>query len=225
MNTWYAVAHGRQTGVFKSWNEVKPLVDSFKGAKYRKFTNELDAINFVTKQSFELDKNKNVIPQETQESLIVFTDGAASHNSKSNVHSKAAFATVWPYHPELDFGSHLPPNQPQTNNRAEYSAVIHALSQAQSLDPNFHKTLIIFTDSQLLINSLTLWLDTWKKNNWKTSNGKNVANQDLLLALDQQLQNRKVVFKHVKAHTNDTSWESRFNNKVDKLAKSHIQKN
>jgi viroplasmin and RNaseH domain-containing protein len=35
--TWYAVAAGRETGIFTSWAKVEPLVSGFSGALHKSF--------------------------------------------------------------------------------------------------------------------------------------------------------------------------------------------
>ena len=91
------------------------------------------------------------------------------------------------------------------------------------LNPQRNRTLIIYTDSKLLINSLTLWRDNWIKNNWvKNDEFKTpIQNVDLLKLLYVELQNRKTIFKHVKAHTGKCDFESYWNNEVDKLAQKN----
>ena len=46
---------------------------------------------------------------------------------------------------------------------------------------------MIVTDSQLMLNSMTKWLPGWKRKGWKTSAGQPVKNQDLLTALDAEV--------------------------------------
>jgi ribonuclease HI len=101
-------------------------------------------------------------PTENNNCLICFTDGSCRNNGKPN--AIASYAIVWPFHPELDYATRLE-GKVQTNNRAEYQAVISALEQSVLLDPGYSKTLIIYTDSMLLINSVTQWMHNWKKNN------------------------------------------------------------
>ncbi|VIO93548.1 conserved hypothetical protein [Brugia malayi] len=45
--SFYAVAHGHKTGVFKTWEECLEATKDFKGAKFKKFDNEEDAKLFV----------------------------------------------------------------------------------------------------------------------------------------------------------------------------------
>lgn len=45
---YYAVAVGRRTGVFKTWNECNKQVNKFRGAKFKKFDSEHEARNFIS---------------------------------------------------------------------------------------------------------------------------------------------------------------------------------
>ena len=41
------------------------------------------------------------------------------------------------------------------------------------------KQIKIFTDSVYLKDGITIWINNWEKNNWKTADKKNVKNIDL----------------------------------------------
>jgi len=228
MSFYYAVAVGRSPGVYMSWDKAKEQISNFKGAKYRKFSSKKDAESFVDNKPIAY-KQKDITsffkplgdPEEGDNTLIVFTDGSARNNGKRN--ALASFAVVWPYHDEFDYSSRLSDNELHTNNRGEYHAVIQALDIACKIDPTMKKTLIIYTDSQLLINSLTLWLHQWKKNDWKKSDGEVISNLDLVKLLDEKIKLRNVVFRHVRAHTGENTWEARWNDKVDISARMLTQ--
>jgi ribonuclease HI len=170
-------------------------------------------------------------PSETSNCLIAFTDGACTGNGKA--HARASYAVVWPEHDEMDGSYLLPSNTKQTNNRAELQAISHALHQADELDPSRSKTLILYTDSMLAINSLTVWIHNWKANGWKKapsiysspSSSTTVLNQDILQAIDAQMQRRKVTFRHVRAHTTSKTYEAHYNNLVDKMAVAALVSN
>ena len=75
------------------------------------------------------------------------------------------------------------------------------------------------------INCATSWCNKWIKNDWKKSNGKTIDNLWLIYRLVQLTRRYPIIFKHVKAHTdepinhNDENyiiWDG--NNKADKLA-------
>jgi ribonuclease HI len=97
-----------------------------------------------------------------------------------------------------------------TNNVMELTAALKSLEYATSkkiIDVN------LYTDSNYLKNGMTQWIATWKENNWKTSNNKNVKNENLWKALDTYNNDLNVNWIHVKAHA-----DNYYNNMVDKLA-------
>ncbi|MFH8342180.1 ribonuclease H [Streptomyces sp. AM6-12] len=85
-----------------------------------------------------------------------------------------------------------------TNNVAELTALERLLS---SVDPAAE--LEIRMDSQYAMKAVTTWLPGWKRNGWKTSGGKPVANQDLVISIDALLEGRSVEFRYVPAHQVD----------------------
>jgi len=224
--SYYAVAIGRQPGVYRSWPEMKKQVDGFKNPKFRKFATEDEAEEFVKTAAKpksivdQLDaETETTVVMPSEGSLVVFTDGSSVHNGKKN--AKAGYAMVWPYHPHLSMSSKLEGDL-QTNNRAEFTACIKAIEAADVEDPSRKKPLHIYTDSMLLINTVTKWTKGWKKNGWKKADGNPVMNKDLVVMLDELTSTtpRKIVWTHVEAHTNNKDWASEWNAKVDEMARS-----
>jgi len=82
-----------------------------------------------------------------------------------------------------------------TNNVAELTALLELL---RSTDPAV--PLEVRMDSQYAMNAVTKWLPGWKRNGWKTSGGKPVANRELVVAIDELLSTRSVTFRYVPAH-------------------------
>jgi len=148
--------------------------------------------------------------------LVAFCDGSAINNGKKNC--KCGYAVVFPEHRDRDIMERLGGAQ-QTNNRAEYMALIRAMDIANVLDAKKEKTLIVYTDSKLLIDSLTKWVFDWKRRGWKKKDGFPVANVDLLIALEDRRAKRRLVLRHVKAHTGAQTWEAIHNDIVDKMAR------
>ena len=214
---YYAVKKGHSPGVYTKWGDVQKQINGFQHPVFRKFENEDEAREFIKTYTPKpiTEFFATTDPLETDKSLICFTDGSTLNNGKED--AKGAFAVVWPYHEELNYAEKV---FPATNNICEYNGAIYAIKQADVLDPEREKSLIIYTDSQLLINSLTLWLPNWKKNNYCKADGKIIANLELVKTLETLISQRKVVFRHVKAHTSQKTWEAIHNDKVDKLARS-----
>ena len=103
-----------------------------------------------------------------------------------------------------------------TNNRMELTAAIKALEYCQESEgaqPTL-KQIEIYTDSTYLKDGITIWIDSWEKNNWKTADKKNVKNIDLWKKLKELSTSNKIEWCWVKGHSNNP-----MNDLVDKLAK------
>ncbi|KOV64202.1 ribonuclease H family protein [Streptomyces sp. MMG1121] len=85
-----------------------------------------------------------------------------------------------------------------TNNVAELTALERLLA---AIEPDV--PLEIRMDSQYAMKAVTTWLPGWKRNGWKTAAGKPVANQDLVVRIDELLDGRSVEFRYVPAHQAD----------------------
>ncbi|MBX7554697.1 ribonuclease H [Streptomyces sp. NPDC004232] len=85
-----------------------------------------------------------------------------------------------------------------TNNVAELTALERLLAAVAPDVP-----LEIRMDSQYAMKAVTTWLPGWKRNGWKTAAGKPVANQDLVVRIDELLDGRSVEFRYVPAHQAD----------------------
>ena len=101
-----------------------------------------------------------------------------------------------------------------TNNKMELMAVIRALSAAHR-----HKSVEIHTDSQYVKNGMQLWLQNWKKKNWRTADKKPVKNQDLWQQLDELASNIEIRWVWVKGHAGEE-----FNERCDELARTSAEK-
>ncbi|MFI9344693.1 ribonuclease H [Streptomyces sp. NPDC052773] len=97
-----------------------------------------------------------------------------------------------------------------TNNVAELTALERLLAATDPAVP-----LEIRMDSQYAMKAVTTWLPGWKRNGWKTSAGKPVANQDLVVRIDELLDGRSVEFRYVPAHQVDGD---RLNDFADRAA-------
>lgn len=112
-----------------------------------------------------------------QKITLVFTDGSVLNNSKSAL----ATGGVGIFFKKYDKRNLSEPFtfSPITNNRAELYAIIRAITIfLQSIDYKKDKykgikhKLIIYSDSEYSINSVSKWIYKWKQAGWKTSNWK-----------------------------------------------------
>ena len=102
-----------------------------------------------------------------------------------------------------------------TNNRMELTAAIKALEycKEEGIQPSLKK-IKIYTDSIYVKEGITIWINNWEKNNWKTADKKNVKNVDLWKKLKELIQSDQVEWNWVKGHS-----ENPMNDLADKLAK------
>jgi ribonuclease HI len=96
-----------------------------------------------------------------------------------------------------------------TNNRMELTAAIAAL---EALERPAAITLV--TDSAYLRDGVTRWIHGWKRNGWRTADGKPVKNEDLWRRLDAAAARHRVAWEWVKGHAGHAE-----NERADALAR------
>ncbi len=102
-----------------------------------------------------------------------------------------------------------------TNNRMELLAVIKGL---EALKEKCNVNL--YSDSQYVVDAFNKgWIDIWQRNNWKTSNKKEVKNIDLWEKLLYLSKIHFITFNKVKGHSDND-----FNNRCDKIAVEEYKK-
>jgi len=103
-----------------------------------------------------------------------------------------------------------------TNNRMELTATIKALEYcAEKKDQQISQQQIeIYTDSTYVKEGITVWINKWEKNNWKTADRKNVKNVDLWKKLRELANSQEIKWNWVKGHSNEP-----MNELADQLAK------
>lgn len=152
--------------------------------------------------------------------MRVFTDGACSNNGRPG--AKAGYAVWFPDHSHLSESARIPAGQPQTNQRAELSAIARAIAILD--EKGFHDVdVIVYTDSDYSMSCLTKWLPGWVSRGWKTSSGTDVLHRDLIEETSRRLSKFKSHrFVHVRAHTGGADDLSVNNDRVDRMARGTI---
>ena len=104
-----------------------------------------------------------------------------------------------------------------TNNRMELTAAIKSLEYCDLQEGKqlSLKEIKLYTDSVYLKEGITNWISKWEKNNWKTSNKKNVKNIDLWKKLKDLVTSKQIEWCWIKGHSGDP-----MNDLADKLAKA-----
>ena len=140
--------------------------------------------------------------------LYAFTDGACSGNPGPGgwgVLLQARVDDAVTKERELYGGEGL-----TTNNRMELLAAISALEGLSRAS-----RLIVVTDSAYVKNGVTTWIHGWKRNGWRTSDGKPVKNVDLWQRLEAAQARHGVEWRWIKGHAGHAE-----NERADALARA-----
>lgn len=125
----------------------------------------------------------------------IYTDGSA----RSNPEGPGGYGTIIHYTDkkgQLHEREYSAGYKKTTNNRMELMAVIVGL-EALTKPCNVE----VISDSKYVTDAFNQhWVDTWLKNNWKTSQKKPVLNPDLWKRLLKAMEPHKVTFTWVKGH-------------------------
>lgn len=148
--------------------------------------------------------------------ITVYTDGSCKKTKYGN---KCGYGVYFP-NGELKNISKKFVHEPLTNQRTELYAIYKALKRI--IKGVKFDTIQVYSDSEYSIKSITLWIKTWKKNNWRTANNKEVLNQDIIKKIDKYIMKHpsKIFFHHVNSHTGKQDKHSLGNEMADKLAKN-----
>ncbi len=103
-----------------------------------------------------------------------------------------------------------------TNNRMELTAAIKVLEYCAELEGGkpILKQIIIYTDSTYVKEGITVWINVWEKNDWKTADKKSVKNIDLWKKLKVLVETSQIEWKWIKGHS-----QNPMNELADRLAK------
>lgn len=141
--------------------------------------------------------------------IILYTDGACSGNP-----GPGGYGSVIMYKDAKKEISGYRPNT--TNNQMEMLAVIEGIKLLK--EPC---EVEIYSDSAYVVNAFkNKWVDSWIKNNWRTSGKTAVKNVELWQELLTVLKPHKYTFIKVKGHA-----DNEYNNRCDELARKAITDN
>ncbi|MCR5233282.1 MAG: ribonuclease HI [Lachnospiraceae bacterium] len=140
--------------------------------------------------------------------VTLYTDGSA----RSNPEGPGGYGTVIHYvdpHGKLHVREYSAGYKKTTNNRMELMAVIVGLEAL-----NRPCTVEVVSDSKYVTDAFNShWIDSWIKNNWRTSQKKPVLNIDLWQRLLKAKEMHDVTFTWVKGHAGHPE-----NERCDELA-------
>ncbi|QGX38852.1 ribonuclease HI [Permianibacter aggregans] len=136
----------------------------------------------------------------------LFTDGACKGNPgpggwgvwlRYGQHEKELFGGEWE----------------TTNNRMELQAAIEGLKALKR-----PCEVSLTTDSEYLRKGVLEWMANWQRNGWRTADKKPVKNQDLWLALSEEMARHQIEWHWVKGHQGHPG-----NERADALANRGVE--
>jgi ribonuclease HI len=134
--------------------------------------------------------------------VVAYTDGACSGNPGPG--GWGVILISGKHRKELNGGEAA-----TTNNRMELMGAISAL---EALKVPSHVDL--HTDSEYVQKGISAWIHGWKRNGWRTSAKKPVANAELWQRLDAAQQRHEVVWHWLRGHAGHAE-----NERADELAR------
>lgn len=140
--------------------------------------------------------------------VILYTDGACSGNP-----GPGGWGAILIYKGTVKKISGY--SRRTTNNVMELTAVIKGLEILKE------KCMIdVYTDSKYIVDSVTLWLENWIKNGWKTSTKKPVKNIDCWQIIVELKQHHDIKWHWVRGHDGNE-----YNEECDRIARQEIISN
>jgi ribonuclease HI len=205
---YYAVANGRNIGIFSNWTDCNNSVKGYKNALYKKFDTKEEATDFI--QSNEQKMTPILDISEFITDYYVYTDGACSNNGKEN--ALAGIGIFFGIDDTRNVSKKI--EGKQTNNSAELSAIIETYYIIEN-DVINGKNITIVSDSEYAIKCVSSYGEKCYKKNWN----EDIPNKELVkTAYEMYKDKSNIQFIHIKSHTTNTDIHSIGNNHADKLA-------
>ena len=195
---YYAVAIGKRTGIFESWDECKSLVDGFPGAKYKAFRTKKEAVEYIGGDNTDISD----IPVCPPETVIAFVDG--SYDSEKRVYSFGCVIRTPDNRQTELFGKGDKPQAAVSRNVAgELTGAMTAVKWTYSKG---YKKLIIYHDYEGIAK--------WYTGEWKAESYVACA---YLSFMETYRDKMNISFVKIEAHTGIT-----LNELADDLAKKAL---
>jgi ribonuclease HI len=209
--TFYAVANGRNIGIFLNWNDCNNSVKGYKNALYKKFDTKEEADNFI---KINTPKHNIMSSVVFNPDYYVYTDGACSNNGRDN--ASAGIGIFFGINDNRNISKKI--EKKQTNNTAELSAIIETYYIIEK-DILNGKKIAIVSDSEYAIKCVSSYGEKCYKKDWNVD----IPNKELVKTAYEMYKDKlNIQFMHIKAHTRNTDIHSFGNANADKLANISI---
>jgi len=213
---YYAIAVGRQPGIYELWPLAKAQVEGFAGAVYKGFLSRAEAEAWLahppTRRSAAATRGAHSptlsppAPEKTaacRGGVTIYTDGGARYNPGPGGYGVVILEQD--ERRELSAGYRL-----TTNNRMELMGCIVALRSLKDR----HLPVALYSDSSYVVNGINKgWAKSWRRNGWLKSDRQPAINPDLWEELLRLVEGLTITFVWVKGHAGHP-----MNERCDQLA-------
>lgn len=198
---YYAVKQGKKTGIFTNWDECKQNVHGYPGAKYKSFTNKIEAENYLN--GIQEDEIEKVQIGESDSEVVAYVDG--SFNEESNEFSYGA--VIFYEGEQLQFTEKF--NDPELVSMRNVAGEIKGSEKAMAFAiEQGAKALSIHYDYEGIAK--------WCTGEWKATKPGTISYKKYY---DEIQKNVMIRFVKVKSHSGNE-----YNDLADKLAKEAFVK-
>lgn len=183
----YVVRMGHKPGVYTDRNMAILMLTNYPDSNAKEFMYEEEAEAYM---KTALGGGLHTVDGFGNPLRVLYTYGVCDNNGFVN--SKGGIGIVFGAPNICNFSGPLHGTK-HTTQRAELAAVYQALRIVWNRRD--YPKWEIRTDSVYVMECLTVHLEDWKKNGWKTAQGYPVENQEYILAIDKLL--KKLAYKGV----------------------------
>lgn len=201
---YYAVYKGKSGApkIFTSWDECKKEVIGFKGAIYKSFTTEKDAINFIALNSEGKMEKKDEELLEKDQGLFIYVDGSFAVDKGNYSYGLVAVKDGEIIYKDKGKGF----DKEAVSLRNVSGEVLGAKMAVEYAIENGFKEITIAYDYQ--------GVESWALGTWKRNNRITVEYNEFM---QSKMKKIKIRFKKIKGHSGN-----KYNDLADKLAKEAL---
>lgn len=134
----------------------------------------------------------NVVP------YVIYADGACPNNGCEGAVAGYGAIIRNPQGDCLELAGPVPKSDSQTNSRGELLAALYALRK-----PKNNTSVLLLSDSQLVIKGINEWLNGWKAKGWRKSDKKPVEHRDIWEEIDAHKQRLQLSARWIRGHNRE----------------------
>ncbi|WP_294578099.1 ribonuclease H family protein [uncultured Thomasclavelia sp.] len=196
MAKYYAVKKGRKPGIYNSWDLCQQQVNGFKGAIFKSFKTEAEALAFIEDKPLE----KSYVDVDVD--LQAYVDG--SFNTTTREYGYGCVIIKDQQVVKEFFGKGN--NEELTEMRNVAGEILACLNALKYAIAHGYKSIGIYYDFE--------GIENWATSAWQATKPGTIAYQNKMKELRQQI---AITFVKVEAHSGDF-----YNDRADKLAKKAV---